>query len=206
MPPDVAAPDRERLTRRDRYALQTRRDVLDAALACFSTRGYVATSLSDVGRRAQVTRGAVYHHFDSKQALFEEVLLDQLAGSVATLAEATTGDDPRVRAASALVAFLDLCTAEPFRTIVLEQGPIALGWGRWRELDQAHTLRVITDHLRALAAAGVITVEVTGVLTQLLYACLHEAADLVSHAPADRRKAVQEEAVELVLRFLDGLG
>ena len=206
MPPEVAAPDRAGLTRRDRYALQTRRDLLDAALACFSTQGYVAASLSDIGRRAQVTRGAVYHHFDTKQALFEAVLLDQLAGGVAALAEATTGDDPGVRAASALVAFLDLCTAEPFRTIVLQQGPIALGWRRWRQLDQAHTLPLITEHLQALTAAGVINVEVTEVLTHLLYACLQEAADLVSHAPTDRRQAVQEEALDLVLRFLGGLG
>ena len=196
----------ETLTRRELYALQTRRDLIDAAVACFSTQGYVATTLSDVGRRANLTRGAIYHHFANKQALFEEVMLDQLTACVGALRAATTGDDPAVRAASALGAFLQLCTAEPFRTIVLEQGPIALGWQRWRSLDQSYTLQVITEHLAALAEAGVVTVRVTDVLAQLLYACLHEAADLVAHAPADRREAVQEQAVEVVLRFLAGLG
>lgn len=194
------------LTRRDRYALQTRRELLDAAIACFSTEGYAATSLTDIGRRAEVTRGAVYHHFESKQALFEEVLLEQLVIGVAGLRAATVGDDPAVRAAAALTAFLDLCSTEPFRTIVMEQGPAALGWRRWRELDQGHTLQVIRDHLEALAAEGVIAVDVTPVLTQLLYACLHEAADLVAHAPAGQREALQEEAVGVVLRFLAGLG
>lgn len=194
------------LTRRDRYALQTRRELLDAAIACFSTDGYAATSLSDIGRRAQVTRGAVYHHFESKQALFEEVLLEQLVIGVAGLRAATTGDDPAVRAASALTAFLELCSTEPFRTIVMEQGPAALGWRRWRELDQGHTLQVIQEHLVALAAEGVIAVQVTQVLAQLLYACLHEAADLVAHAPVEQRDALQEEAVGVVLRFLAGLG
>jgi hypothetical protein len=89
---------------------------------------------------------------------------------------------------------------------VMEQGPIALGWQRWRELDEAHTLQVIKEHLQALAEAGVITVEVTAVLTQLLYACLHEAADLVAHAPPEQREEIQREAVALVLRFLAGLG
>lgn len=194
------------LSRRDLYALQTRRDLLDAAVECFSTQGYVATTLTDIGRHARVTRGAVYHHFDNKQALYEEVLVDQLAGCVAALQEATVGEDPAERASSALIAFLDLCTVEPFRTVVMEQGPIALGWRRWRELDQAHTLQVITAHLQALAEAGVISIEVTEVLAQLLYACLHEAADLVASAPVEQRAEVQQEAVGIVLRFLAGLG
>lgn len=194
------------LTRRDQYALQTRRELLQAAAACFSTQGYLATSLTDIGREAMVTRGAVYHHFENKQALFEEVMLDQLTTCVAELRSATTGDDPVERAATALTTFLQLCTAEPFRSIVMEQGPIALGWQRWRELDQANTLQVIKEHLQALAEAGVIAVEVTDMLTQLLYACLHEAADLVAHAPLEQRAETQQEAVGLVLRFLAGLG
>ena len=56
---------------------QTRRELLDAAIACFSTEGYAATSLTDIGRRAEVTRGAVYHHFEGKAQLFEAVF-DQL--------------------------------------------------------------------------------------------------------------------------------
>ena len=194
------------LPRRDQYALQTRRELLQAAAACFSTQGYLATSLTDIGREAMVTRGAVYHHFENKQALFEEVMLDQLTTCVAELRSATTGDDPVERAATALTTFLQLCTAEPFRSIVMEQGPIALGWQRWRELDQANTLQVIKEPLQALAEAGVIAVEVTDMLTQLLYACLHEAADLVAHAPLEQRAETQQEAVGLVLRFLAGLG
>lgn len=195
-----------RLTRRDQYALQTRRDLLRAAAVCFGAQGYLATSLTDIGREAIVTRGAVYHHFENKQALFEEVMLEQLTSCVAELRSATSRNDPVERAATALTRFLELCTAEPFHTIVMEQGPIALGWQRWRELDQAHTLQVIKEHLQALADAGVITVEITDMLTQLLYACLHEAADLVTHAPLEQRAEIQQEAVGLVLRFLAGLG
>jgi AcrR family transcriptional regulator len=202
----MRAPTQPGLTRRDRYALQTRHDLLQAAAVCFGTQGYQATSLSDIGREAKMTRGAIYHHFENKQALFEEVLLDQLATCVAELRSATTGDDPVERAGTALTTFLQLCTAEPFRAIVMEQGPIALGWQRWRELDQAHTLQVIKEHLQALAEAGVIAVEVTAVLTQLLYACLHEAADLVAHTPPEQRGEIQQEAVAVVLRFLAGLG
>src|SRR5207237_938473 len=55
----------------------TRSALLDAATTLFATRGYPGTSLEDVAAAAQVTRGAVYHHFASKQALFEAVLDEQ---------------------------------------------------------------------------------------------------------------------------------
>lgn len=194
------------LTRRDRYALQTRGDLLAAAAACFCEQGYAATSLSDISRRAQVTRGAVYHHFANKQALFEEVLVDQLSAGVASLQRAADGGEPVERAASTLVAFLELCAREPFRTLVLEQGPVALGWRRWRELDEAYTVQLLTEHLQALAGADVVAVPVTDILVRLLYACLHEAADLVAHAAPADRDAVRAEAVGLVLRFLAALG
>jgi AcrR family transcriptional regulator len=54
--------------------------LLDEATALFAERGHAGTSLEDVASASQVTRGAVYHHFASKQALFEAVLGLQEAG------------------------------------------------------------------------------------------------------------------------------
>jgi len=56
------------------HAAQTRAALLDAALAVFAERGFAAAQLEDIARRAQVTRGALYHHFDGKPALFRAVL------------------------------------------------------------------------------------------------------------------------------------
>ena len=44
--------------------------VLDAARQLFSEHGYQATRTEDVVRRAGLTRGALYHHFASKEDLF----------------------------------------------------------------------------------------------------------------------------------------
>ena len=51
-------------------AAQTRQDLLDAALAVFSRKGYHATRLEDIAEVANVTRGAIYHHFGSKADLY----------------------------------------------------------------------------------------------------------------------------------------
>ena len=72
----------------------TRRAVLDAAAECFDQAGYLATRLDDVTTRAKLTKGAVYFHFGSKEALAEAVIeeqasywpavLDELAGRPGT--------------------------------------------------------------------------------------------------------------------------
>lgn len=56
------------------HAAQTRAALLDAALAVFAERGFAAAQLEGIAKRAQVTRGALYHHFTGKPALFKAVL------------------------------------------------------------------------------------------------------------------------------------
>ncbi len=55
-------------------AVETRERLLDTALACFGRQGYEATSVAQVCAEAGLSKGAFYHHFPSKQALFVELL------------------------------------------------------------------------------------------------------------------------------------
>lgn len=55
-------------------ALQTKKQIMDAAVTLFSSKGYKKTSLSDVARAAGVTRGAIYWHFENKGELLIELL------------------------------------------------------------------------------------------------------------------------------------
>ncbi|MFD0395738.1 TetR family transcriptional regulator [Streptomyces nogalater] len=59
-------------------AVRTRRAVLRAAAAVFAERGYAAATISEILKRAGVTKGALYFHFDSKAALAQGVLQEQL--------------------------------------------------------------------------------------------------------------------------------
>jgi TetR/AcrR family acrAB operon transcriptional repressor len=54
-------------------AEETRSHILDAAGELFAQRGYNATSVADICEQAGVTKGAFYHHFESKQAVFLEL-------------------------------------------------------------------------------------------------------------------------------------
>ena len=58
---------------------ETKAHILDAALDCFSERGYDATGVAEICQRAGVSKGAFYYHFASKQALFVALLEQWLA-------------------------------------------------------------------------------------------------------------------------------
>src|SRR3954453_8289785 len=69
-------------SRREEYSAATRRALVDSATTLFAERGYARTSLDDIAAGARVTKGALYGHFASKQALFRAVL-QELEGATA---------------------------------------------------------------------------------------------------------------------------
>ncbi len=58
----------------------TRDRILDAARDCFVEQGYDATGVAEICQRAGVSKGAFYHHFPTKQALFMELFNRWIAG------------------------------------------------------------------------------------------------------------------------------
>jgi AcrR family transcriptional regulator len=77
--------------------------ILDAAVALFSDRGYEATTMQDVATRVGMTAPALYHYFDSKQALLYQVIEINLERILARLAEPAPD---RSTAADRLAAFV----------------------------------------------------------------------------------------------------
>jgi AcrR family transcriptional regulator len=190
--------------RRDEYTEWTRDALLDAGLQLLTERGYAAMSIEEVSRLARVTRGAFYHHFAGKQNLFEAVF-ERLEEDHVARIRAAVGDidDPCQRASAAIDTFLDTCGSVAFRRIVMQEGPAVLGTDRWRELDGRYTLGVLRDHLNELIRAGVIAEQPIGLLINVLFAALHEAAVFV--AEAGGRAEAKEQATELLTRIMASL-
>jgi AcrR family transcriptional regulator len=120
------------------YSEATRAALLEQATILFADRGYAATSLEDVAVSTRVTRGAVYHHFDGKQALFEAVLDKLETRADAEIIAAATDADPLAAALQALDAYLGKCCDPVYGRLVWQEGPVALGWHRWREFEAKH--------------------------------------------------------------------
>jgi TetR/AcrR family acrAB operon transcriptional repressor len=77
-------------------ALTTRENLLSAALRVFSRNGYSATRLEDIAQAAEVTRGAIYHHFGGKEELYKALITEKSVG-ISQLAQEiiAQGDAPR---------------------------------------------------------------------------------------------------------------
>jgi AcrR family transcriptional regulator len=79
----------------------TRRAILDSALSLFEAKGFHATSVQAVADDAEVTKGAVYHHFESKDELVQIIqgeLLDHMLDEVREVLTKVEGPDAQVRA------------------------------------------------------------------------------------------------------------
>jgi AcrR family transcriptional regulator len=75
-----------RPSNRAERAADRRQAIIDAAFDEFIDRGYAATRLDDVARRAGVAKGTIYLHFKDKQALFEELVRTALVPLIGRLA------------------------------------------------------------------------------------------------------------------------
>ena len=192
-------------------AAQTRQTIVDTARAAFTEDGYAAASTTQISDRAGVSRGALYHHFDDKAALFEAVFSELCAEYDATVTQAgATGTTTRDMVLAASRAALEFSRRDDYRQVALTDAPAVLGLDRWHEIDGAHGLSSMQLGLELLATDGQLAVEVTpaltravfGALTELSFACgrgdltvgeamtaFETLLDQLAPAPAPRRAA-----------------
>lgn len=189
---------------RDKHVENTRRTLLDTAGRLFAEREYTDLSAEELVRAAGLTRGALYHHFDGKQGLFEAVV-DDLARQAAQRIRVATDSsaDPVVRVERAMDAFLDICAEPVYRHIVLLQGPIALGWGRCREIDQRHLGGLVVEGVVTLLAAQRIQPHPPELLAGAFYGALTEMS--LTIADADDPAQGRVRAAALAHALLRGL-
>jgi AcrR family transcriptional regulator len=185
----------------------TRERLIRAARLLFGERGYDATSIQLVLSRAGVARGALYHHFDSKEALFDAVLEEIVAEVAEQAADAAraAGTDPVANLRAASNTWLEVALDTDIQRITLLDAPAVVGWKRWRELDEQHTLGGLKQTLQRIADDGRLPPESVDVLAHMILAAVAEAALLIARAD-DPRAALREgkAAVETLLGRLVG--
>src|SRR3954471_3886679 len=142
-------------SRREEYSAATRRALLDSATTLFAERGYGRTSLEDIAAGARVTKGALYGHFSSKQALFRTVLQELEASTTAEVMRAVeAADNPWDGALAGLDAFLGACCDTVYGTVVMREAPIALPYAEWAAAEELHSYRMVVGLVQMLIDAG----------------------------------------------------
>jgi AcrR family transcriptional regulator len=190
-------------SRREEYTEATRRALLDSAAAAFEERGYAEASLDEIARGARLTKGALYYHFAGKQDLFRAVFEEVEAEMIEAVQRAGADEpDQWLRLLAGIRAFLDACLTPRYRRIALEEGPAALGWHRWREIDHRYSLALVRVPLARLMRSGVLRPQPVDLMARVVLAALTEAGLAV--ATASDRPMARLEAEELVAALLAG--
>lgn len=187
-------------------AASTRAALLKAARQLFAEKGYHATGTHDVVALAGVSRGALYHHFQDKEALFEATFRgaeDELQRAAAAPV-LDLAFDPWRQLQDGLQSHLNvIATNRGLQRILLIDGPVVLGWPKWRALETEFTLGLLMTALNGMMARDIIQSQPARPLAHLVMAALNEAALLIAHA--EDPAATRGEVGEALRMLMEGL-
>ena len=182
-----------------------REAVLEAATRLFIERDYADVGIEEVIARAGVSRGALYHHFTSKEDLFlavyeasERRVMERIA---AAAVEAGGPFEALVAASRAYLRQAE--TSEELRRIGIMQSRAVLGWEGWRAAASQLGLGFASAALAAAMEAGEIRRRDVETAAHLMLAALIEGATLI--ATAEQPAAVRADVEELVVEVLNTL-
>lgn len=182
----------------------TRKALIDAARDLFAQHGFADTATEAVVANAGVTRGALYHHFKDKTALFQAVYEDLEEQLVARVDQSVQGiTDPLKVLRRGSDAFLDACLDPAVMRVVLLEGPTVLGWELWREIDQKYGLGMIQFTLEMAMKAGSIRKAPLEALAHVLLGGLVEGSMLMANA--HNRAKARADVGKAIAAIIDGL-
>ena len=181
----------------------TRGRLIATARRLFGEKGFAATSTEEILSEAEVSRGALYHHFSSKTDLFRatfEAVEEELTAKLLETATAGGETDPIKILELGFNTFLDQCLNPEVQRIVMLDAPTVLGWDTWHELDERYAFGTIKAVLAVAADSGRIEAEAVDSLTHLLVGAVMQAGMVVARAddPAAAKQLLGESFALLV--------
>lgn len=190
--------------RREEYTEATRQALIASGRTAFALDGYQGTGIEAISSAARVTRGAFYHHFADKKAIFDAVVVAMQTETAAKIeAYAKTRKDIWQRLSAGIDAYLEACLDPAYARIVVQEASGVLGSRRYREIDEAHPLALLTATLSALQLRGELAIEDVSLLSHIVDAMICEVA--VSLQGAKHPKLVRQRGQKIIMTFLDSL-
>ena len=129
---------------------KTKAALIAAARALFVEKGYAETSTPEIVAAAGITRGALYHHYEDKRALFRAVVRQEALAVTRAIEQATPAQLP---ARDALIAgsnaYLDAMRVNGRTRLLLIEGPTVLGFTEMKKLDEETTTLTLRQGLQA---------------------------------------------------------
>lgn len=183
---------------------QTVETLIDIATLLFSEKGYHKVSLEEIVQTAQLTRGAVYHHFKNKKGLFFAVF--ERAHTI--VAEEINKVDERIQdpweqLVEGCKVFIQTVSKATVYRIILIDGPAVLGWQTFRELDQENSMRLLQNQIEYLQEIDMLKNVSSKALTHALSGAINETSVWVAEQK-DKQEAMKE-AMIVIESILEGM-
>jgi AcrR family transcriptional regulator len=184
----------------------TQRALIGAARRLWGARGYADVGTPEIAEAAGVTRGALYHQYADKTALFRAVVeaaeaevIERLIGVVGAAQPKTPADALYVAAD----AWLEIAQEPEIRQLLLRDGPSVLGWDESRQISRRYALGMTEQLLTTAIEAGLAKPQPVRPLAAVVLAAMNEAAMYL--AGAEVADEEQEDVRAVVHGLIEGL-
>ena len=195
----------KRRTQEERSAA-TRDALISAARKLWGLRGYAEVGTPEIATAAGVTRGAMYHQFADKAALFSEVVeaVEQdVMARMATLVAESGATTPADAIRAAVDAWLEVSGDPEVRQLILLDAPSVIGWAAFRDVAQLYSLGMTEQLLTEAMRSGQLAHQPVRALAHVLIGALDEAAMAI--ATADDPNRARRETEEVLHRLIDAM-
>lgn len=169
----------------------------------FAEKGYANVSLEEVVKEANLTRGAVYHHFKNKEGLFAAVF-ETVQQEIAEVIEqqAMKSEEMWDQLLHGCRAFLIVASETANHRILLIDGPAILGWDVFRKMDQKYSMSSLREQMQLMQEHGLIKSASVETLTHCLSGAMNEAVLWIAEHP-ERQHSI-DEVMDTLELFLAG--
>lgn len=184
----------------------TREALISAARKLWGLRGYAEVGTPEIAKEAGLTRGAMYHQFADKAALFRgvvEAVEQDVMARMATLVASSGAATPADAIRAAVDAWLEVSGDPEVRQLILLDAPAVLGWAGFREVAQRYSLGMTEQLLAEAIRAGQLARQPVRLLATVMIGALDEAAMAI--ATADDPKRARREIRQVLRRLIDGM-
>ncbi len=178
--------------------------LIAAGRRAFLENGYAGTSTPSLAKATGVSRGALYHHYEDKKALFRAVV-EEIQTEVFNAIEerAVAAKDPIEGLKLGSRAFLEEASKAEFVRIVMMEGPSVLGFNEWRAIERKTGVQSLVEGLAYAVEQGAIDVPSVEIMAALLSGALNEG--VMTLFAGDNDQATLDSVYQNICRLIDGL-